>query len=127
MEIGEGSDSCAKESSVTRWCTKAFLKMMHRGDNGSLRHEIENVSGRPRRVSRGVASHFALIGSDVKDETGLVYGLLLTNVDCGGTYAPLCGVQPETSDTLKDRWIRQIRATFASCTRLDSLGRCQTS
>ncbi|KID97230.1 protein kinase subdomain-containing protein, partial [Metarhizium majus ARSEF 297] len=64
--------------------TKAFLKMMHLGDNWSLRQE-----GRKR----------------------LVYGLLLTDVDCGGTTLS-CAVRPETPGTLKDRWIGQIRDTL---------------
>lgn len=90
--------------------TKAFLKMMHLGDNWSLRQEVTKYQA-IRNASVDASLRISRLLGLVKDGNRLVYGLLLTDVDCGGTTLS-CAVRPETPGTLKDRWIGQIRDTL---------------
>lgn len=90
--------------------TKAFLKMMHLGDNWSLRQEVTKYQA-IRNASVDASLRISRLLGLVRDGSGLVYGLLLTDVDCGGTTLS-CAVRPETPGTLKDRWIGQIRDTL---------------
>lgn len=87
--------------------TKAFLKLMRLGDNWSLRQEVLKYKAIQEASLDPSLCVSRLLGV-VKDGTGLVYGLLLTNVDCGGTTLS-CAVRPETPNAVKDRWITQIR------------------
>jgi hypothetical protein len=85
----------------------AFIKLMRRGDNQPLLNELDKYKmldearlGNTLRVSR--------LRGVVRDESGLVFGLLLTYIHCKFmtlSYA----VKLETSPSLQQKWATQLR------------------
>ncbi|KAF3072987.1 hypothetical protein CFAM422_004911 [Trichoderma lentiforme] len=94
--------------------TAAYLKLIDPGDKSILLHEIETYRkihdvhlGKTLRISR-------LIGlvQAIDDEDVVIYGLLLTYLDCGHMTL-LCAVQLETPTNLRTRWATQVSDTLA--------------
>ncbi|KAM5356955.1 hypothetical protein ACJ41O_003601 [Fusarium nematophilum] len=90
--------------------TVAFVKLMRRGDNQSLGYELDKYKkldearlGNTLRVSR--------LRGLVRDESGLVFGLLLTYIHC--KFVTLSyAVKPETPPSLRRKWATQLRDTI---------------
>ncbi|KAM5354940.1 hypothetical protein ACJ41O_001586 [Fusarium nematophilum] len=85
----------------------AFIKLMRHGDNESLRNELDNYKmiddarlGNSLRVSR--------LRGLVRDESGLVFGLLLTYIHC--KFVTLSyALKAETPPSLQQKWATQLR------------------
>ncbi|PKK55005.1 hypothetical protein CI102_321 [Trichoderma harzianum] len=100
--------------------TTAYLKLTDPGDKSILLHEISTYReihnahlDKSLRISR-------LIGlvQSRDDQEVIIYGLLLTYIDCGHVTL-FCAVKPETPEHLRNRWATQVGDTL---TRLHDAG-----
>ncbi|KAJ4858207.1 protein kinase domain-containing protein [Trichoderma breve] len=94
--------------------TAAYMELMDPGNKSSLLHEISTYRkihdahlDKTLRISR-------LIGlvQARDDEEVIIYGLLLTYIDCDHMTL-FCAVQPETPANLRTRWATQVGDTLA--------------
>ncbi|KAL3588220.1 hypothetical protein FPOAC2_14119 [Fusarium poae] len=89
--------------------TTAFLKLVRRGDKQFLKNELDTyakIDGArlddETRVSR--------LRGLVQDDHGIVFGLILTYIDCQRVTLS-CAVQPGTPIELRKKWALQIEDT----------------
>ncbi|OPB41342.1 hypothetical protein A0O28_0080600 [Trichoderma guizhouense] len=94
--------------------TAAYLKLTDPGDKSILLHELETY----RKI------HYAHLDETLQisrliglvqirdDQEVMVYGLLLTYIDCDHMTLR-CAVQPETPEHLRNRWATQVGDTLA--------------
>lgn len=91
--------------------TTCFFKAYHSGDTRSARDKLSNYKSigeagleRHLRISR-------LYGLVQDDNSGLVYGLLLSYIDCRNVTLG-CAVKPDTPSYFRQQWANQITHTL---------------
>lgn len=94
--------------------TAAYLKLTDPGDKSILLHEIETYRKIHNARLDKTLQISRLIGLvQIRDDQEvMVYGLLLTYIDCDHMTLR-CAVQPETPEHLRNRWATQVGDTLA--------------
>ncbi|QYT00356.1 Protein kinase domain-containing protein [Trichoderma simmonsii] len=94
--------------------TAAYLKLTDPGDKSILLHEISTYrkihNARLDKTLR--ISHLIGLVQSIDDKEVMIYGLLLTYIDCENMTLR-CAVQKETPEHLRTRWASQVSDTLA--------------
>lgn len=103
----EAAYDCFPQRVILPNGTVAFFKLMGRGDKSILDKELSSYekarnSGLPSSVRTS-----RLLGL-VKGESGTVFGLLLTYIDCQGQTLT-CAVEADAPGFLRRQWVAEIR------------------
>lgn len=87
--------------------TIGFFKIMRRGDKQFLKNELEKYKKIDEAPLDNALRISRLLGL-VRDESNMVFGLLLTYIDC--KFVTLsCATKPETPMPLRQKWVTQLR------------------
>ncbi|KAM0415644.1 hypothetical protein ACHAPT_013416 [Fusarium lateritium] len=89
--------------------TVAFFKLMHRGDKGFLKRVLNTYKKIDEALLDNTTRVPRLRGL-VQDDSGVVFGLLLTYIDCKRLTLS-CAVKPQTPMALREKWAAQLRDT----------------
>ncbi|KAF5984237.1 kinase subdomain-containing protein [Fusarium coicis] len=87
--------------------TIAFLKLARRGDTQSIKNELE-TRGKIERAQLDLKVKVSRLHGLVRNNEGVIYGLLLTYIDCKRMTLS-CAVQPGTEVSLREKWAVQIQ------------------
>ncbi|EEU37280.1 uncharacterized protein NECHADRAFT_78389 [Fusarium vanettenii 77-13-4] len=87
--------------------TVAFLKLMHRGDKQSLKTELDTYN-KIDKTQLDSATRVSRLHGLVRDDSGAIFGLLLTYIDCKNVTLS-CAVKPGLSTVLREKWAAQLR------------------
>lgn len=87
--------------------TIAFFKLMHRGDKAFLENELDTYEKIDKARLDSTIRVSRLHGL-VRDDNGVVFGLLLTYIDCKHVTLS-CAVEPGMPITLRKKWVAQLR------------------
>lgn len=86
--------------------TLAFFKLMGRGEKRILEKELRSYETIENSKLPNSVRISRLLGL-VKDESGTVFGLLLTHIDCHGQTLT-CAVESDAPEFLRRQWITEI-------------------
>ncbi|KAF5010164.1 hypothetical protein FDECE_3657 [Fusarium decemcellulare] len=87
----------------------AFLKLARRGDEHSLKIELETY----RKIEEAQLDdniRVSRLHGLVQDESGQVLGLFLTYIDCRRLTLS-CAVKPDTPTALREKWMAQLQGS----------------
>ncbi|KAJ4230720.1 hypothetical protein NW757_013985 [Fusarium falciforme] len=87
--------------------TIAFFKLMHRGDKPFLKNELDTYK-KIDKARLDSAIRVPRLHGLVRDDSGVIFGLLLTYIDCKHVTLS-CAVEPGMSITLRKKWLAQLR------------------
>ncbi|KAF5681561.1 kinase subdomain-containing protein [Fusarium denticulatum] len=87
--------------------TISFLKLVRRGDKQSLKNELDTY-GKIERAQLGVKGKISRLHGLVRNNKGVIFGLLLTYIDCKRVTLS-CAVKPGTEVSLRERWAAQVQ------------------
>ena len=88
--------------------TPFFFKPARVGDQSTMKREIQTYK-KIKLAGLEDELRISRLHGLVQDEDGLVFGLLLTYIDCGSKTLACAG--PEAPPTVRRRWADQVRAT----------------
>lgn len=80
---------------------------MRPADKRSFQHELDSYS-KIKAASIDVSLRISRLLGLVRDQQGLVSGLLLTYIDCGRVTLS-CAVKPLTPPDLRQKWVEQLQ------------------
>ncbi len=87
--------------------TVAFFKLMGRGEKHTLEKELMSYD-RVRTSQLPSSVRISRLLGLVRDESGTVFGLLLTHIDCGGQTLT-CAVESGAPKPLRREWVAEIK------------------
>ncbi|KAK7414108.1 hypothetical protein QQX98_007051 [Neonectria punicea] len=87
--------------------THAFFKFIRRGDRHFLRSELDNYK-KNSKAQLDDSLRISRLYSLVRDKAGVVFGLLLTYIDCGRVTLS-CAMNMDTTAPLREKWVLQLR------------------
>jgi hypothetical protein len=89
--------------------TVSFLKVAHSGEQRSLLDEVKAYT-QIQDASLDISLRISRLIGIVRDEEGIVYGLLLTFIDCHNKTL-FCAAKPGSDKTLRQKWLQQVTET----------------
>ncbi|KAI1370112.1 hypothetical protein F4677DRAFT_439270 [Hypoxylon crocopeplum] len=86
-----------------------FFKLLRQGDVQFAKRELSNY-GKIDDAKLGEELCISRLHGLVRDDTGLTFGLLLTNIDCKASTLA-CAAKPGVPISLRRKWAAQVKST----------------
>ncbi|KAI1192849.1 hypothetical protein F5X97DRAFT_316191 [Nemania serpens] len=87
-----------------------FLKLVHWGDANSTNQELSSY-GKIDDAELDEELRIPRLHGLVRDDTGRVLGLLLTNIDCRNSTLACAASNPAVPDSQRRKWAAQVKST----------------